>query len=204
MHAVLYIGTYDAVVQKLPVGARSGADTHHVRGGLCTVDDAEQLCIHAARAPLDNVTHLVVAYDRFMPQAQNMLLKSIEDTTHVRWYFIVARRDMLLPTIRSRLSEAAYIEERAYTDEVRDFLAMPYTKKLSFITSLYAKVAKSDEEKVATHRRAQAVVAACEARAHSNPHKYVRLAKDTLFVRKYLDQPGASPKMLLELLALSA
>lgn len=204
MHAVLYIGTYDAVTQKLPAGARSGADTHHVRGGLCTVDDAQQLCMHAARAPLDSVTHLVVAYDRFMPQAQNMLLKSIEDTSHVRWYFIVARRDMLLPTVRSRLSEAVYVEERAYTDEARDFLTMSYSKKISFITSLYAKATKTDEEKIATHRRVQAIVAACEARAHSNPQKYTRLAKDTLFVRKYLDQPGASPKMLLELLALSA
>ena len=203
MHAVLYIGTYAAVKEQLPYDAQQGEDVHHVCGGLCSVADAQQLCAHAARTPMGDTTHIVVAYDRYMPQAQNMLLKSIEDVSHVQWYFIAPRRDTLLPTVRSRLQEVMH-EERAVTGTDSDaFLAMTYPQRLSFITALYAKTTKTDEEKASTHRRAQTIVTVCEARAHSNPQKYARLAKDTLFVRKYLDQPGASGKMLLELLALS-
>ena len=204
MHAVLYIGTYDAVLPQLPEAAQKGNDVHHVRGGLCTVDDAARLCAHAARAPLQSTTHIVVAYDRYMPQAQNMLLKSLEDAVHVQWYFIAPRRDTLLPTVRSRLSEVAGVASSAVRAEAEAFLALTYQGRLAYLATRYAKAAKTDEEKAITHRLAQDIVTACEARAHCDPIKYAQLARDTRFVRTYLDQPGASGKMLLELLALSA
>lgn len=203
MHAYFYRGAYETMYALLPDEVKKGGpDVFVERGDLLTVGNALFLRNLATRTPVAGTSlHIVVAYDRLMPQAQNALLKELEETTNVIWYIIVPRRDILIPTLRSRLTEITLNDrgESMYADE--SFLTMSYVEKMSAIATLYAK-SKSDEEKINTHRSACAIVSACEQFAHEDPTARADLLRDILFARTYLDQPGASGKMLMELLAL--
>ena len=207
MHALLYIGGYDDIYPHLPDAVRSGGpDVYIERGDLLTVDAARALRARAAGKPVaGEKVHIVLAYARMMPQAQNALLKELEEARHTIWHVVVPQLDMLLPTVRSRLTHQ-YTADLA-TEEpeaVREFFSLTYPERLALIAREYEKVKKSDTEKARVHAWAVTVLGGCERRAHENPEKYRDLLHDTIFIRENIDKPGSSGKMLIELLAMSA
>lgn len=205
MHAYLYRGAYETMYALLPDEVKKGGpDIFLERGDLLTVDIALSLRARAILTPVAGARlHIVVAYDRLMPQAQNTLLKELEEPKNVIWHIIVSRRDLLIPTLRSRLTEVTHNEQGRASSRVKgDFLAMSFAERMSVIASMYAKSSKSDDEKTKTHHDARIIASACELFAHEDPIARADLLDDIIFVRTYLDQPGASGKNLLELLAL--
>lgn len=207
MHARLYIGSYEDVFPHLSEEVRAGGpDVFIERGDLFTADAARALRARAAgKAVAGEKLHIVLAYGRLMPQAQNVLLKELEESQHAVWHIVVPQRDTLLPTVRSRLTHVYTAEEvTEEPDVVREFFSMTYPERLALIAREYEKAKKSDEEKVRVHAWAVTILGGCERRAHADPRKYSDLLHDGIFVRTYIDAPGSSGKMLLELLAMSA
>lgn len=93
---------------------------------------------------------IIIAFDRMIDAAQHALLKTIEEPTEGTHFFFVGRnRDLLLPTVLSRMmtirpeqrSDTAPIDDRA-----REYLALDLYGRTEFLKDTIAAARGEDDE----------------------------------------------------------
>ncbi len=194
MHALLYEGTYEWALPLIDEVFRTeGPDVMHIVRDRLTIDDVRALTLHAHRTPLTlDVRAFVIAADEMTLEAQNALLKLLEEPPATARFFIVTpRADELLPTVRSRLIRLGHDTEESSSSLYDEFIRAPYAERLSMIADHMAK--KDDSW-------AHGLMNAFESWAHAHEDKaFLRALMD---LRSTFGSPGASKKMILEHLAL--
>jgi DNA polymerase III delta prime subunit len=157
------------------------------------IDDVRALIKEAYLMPLVGTKRVfLLAYSSFTEEAQNALLKLLEEPpTTARFYVITERADVLLPTLRSRLTVEEIKEQQPLRDIFEAFLALSPGLR---IKEIGVRAEKKDDEWLLT------LMKGFEEWAHEK--------KDRAFMRTFLDlqslyhTQGASKKMILEHLAL--
>ncbi len=211
-------------LKEIKIATVNNPDFFHITVDNFKIDDAFNL---KAMSVEKNITFakkiFVVSANNFLLEAQNTLLKMLEEPTEdTHFFFIVPDVNILLPTFVSRF----YLikSDKAREDkskEANEFIFMSESERINFIKELLA-----EPEDVPTESRgsttAQAVgkdisiesarskslkfLNSLESALHSNlqKKKFDSSCFEQIFkVREYLRQPGSSTKSLMESVALS-
>lgn len=193
-HAQLLIGSYEWACTILPETFRhETGDVRHYRGVRMGIDEVRALSYEAYLTPMSNEKRtFVIAYAQLTIEAQNALLKLLEEppkTAH--FYIIVDREELLLPTVRSRLALLAREDIHVPDTEYQTFFDSSISERLAQIAD---RMTKKDDV------WARAIIRAIEEKAYATKNMPVLTALDEL--RQFYDTQGASRKMILEHLAL--
>lgn len=136
---------------------------------------------------------IVVVSDQINIEAQNALLKVLEEPpSHTNFYFVISDHTRLLPTLRSRFQIFAESDIQNL-EIVKEFIQLPIAQRLTLVTE---KTAAKDT------LWQQSILSGIE-RLCLEKKLSKQVATEVLFVKKYISGSGASPKMLLEHLALT-
>lgn len=202
-HAQLFLGTYEAVLPHLGASfSVSDPDVVLHTVFQLKVLEARRIAEEAYRKPAYSAMRtIVVAFTRATREAQNALLKALEDPAPTtRFILIVPQVEALLPTVRSRLTIMHDASRGVTHPDGTEFIALSLRERTLRITKEFAIAKKSPEEKERVARWANNVLDAIEVAIHTK--KDVEALRDLVLVRSYWAQPGASQKMLLEHLML--
>lgn len=135
----------------------------------------------------------IIATDSILGDAQNALLKLFEEpNAHTCFYLIIPREDMLLPTLRSRLSILATENASSEYEVFSVFQKLGYSDRLACI----AERLKAEDNTWFTE-----IAAGFAQYAHTS--RNAALIQDALMLATYLPMPGSSKKMLFEHIALT-
>lgn len=186
-HAYVY---YTTSLAALPTELQQpSVDVVHLRSPQWGIAQSRELAAAASTRPVErDVRALVVQTERLTNEAQNALLKLLEDppaTTCV--HVLVPGPDRLLETVRSRLQVATTETQTAADADWQTLRAQPLATQLSEITARTKAKDTGWQHAVLTAAVADTTVPAL-----------VRQQID-----QYAAQAGASRKMLLEELVLS-
>lgn len=195
MPSLLLIGSYDWALTVIPEAYRSeGVDVLHAVGSRMGIDEVRALIKEANLTPLAAEERVfIIAYSDMTTEAQNALLKTLEEPSRTsRFYIVIEREEKLLPTLRSRL---VLLEEEIQTDSARKefetFLAASYGERLKAIGE---RATKKDDVWM------RMLFTDIERYAHDTQSRELMDAVVTF--GQYFDRPGSSRKMILEHCAL--
>lgn len=173
------------------------ADVSHLTSVRFTIDDARELSRNAGQQAFAGGNRVfVIITEEIAVEAQHALLKLLEEPPSATLFYVLLKpTSFLLPTLRSRFHEEK--DETIPLKEVNrwfeDFARASYAERLALIAE---KTKEKDTLWV------ESILTGCETVAAENPLKAQELLKAVIFVRTYIGNKGASPKMLLEELAL--
>lgn len=169
------------------------------------VDESRALTSVSSITSISGHRFIIVEANFLTREAQNALLKSLEEPLFgTFFFFLIPQQDTLLPTIRSRVvvhSVAGAIDENDIQKRAEMFLKAPIAKRMKMIKEFSAEI--SDDEK----SKADVIVflAELERLLHSNRSilDHGSLFADIAMAKKYLTDRSPSVKMILEHIALS-
>lgn len=162
-----------------------------------SIDDARELIAMAALKLVGEATFLI-AFSSTTTEAQQALLKLLEEPQPGASFVFVVPHGILLPTVRSRMMEYVFESQKQNTSEAKKFLQANGKGRSDMIAALL----KDDE---GVKERARDLVDALEAELSKGMQDPAvrRGLEDVAKVRDYLRDRSPSLKMLLEHLALS-
>ncbi len=194
-HAQLLVGSYTWACTVLPKNFQhESEDVRHCTGIRLGIDDVREIIIESYRTPLiDKKRTFVIAYSLINIEAQNALLKLLEEPPATTQFFIIIdREELLLKTVRSRLHVIAREGVKEATKESHDFLKQTLSERLEEIGK---RMLKKDE------MWARELLNAIEVKAKAD--RNLKLLQSLNTLRPFYDLPGASRKMILEHLSLN-
>lgn len=166
------------------------ADTSHLTRSSLGIEDARKLTQMSASSGWEKGRRFVILAENMTEEAQNALLKLFEDPPQdTIFYLIVPNASILLPTLRSRLILSDSAAQNQTSAAVLEFIKMNFGERLDLI----AKLAKKDSDALK-----RLVI---ELGKHGT--KDQKAKRSLLLASKYINNRGASKKMLAEELALS-
>ncbi|MBI2482362.1 MAG: hypothetical protein HYV76_02260 [Candidatus Vogelbacteria bacterium] len=166
------------------------------------IEEARELTVlQSRRAYADGKKFFVISCLTLTREAQNVLLKTLEEpTTDTHFFFIIEGNASLLPTLLSRVrvvDTGLWVNPLAHVllKSVTDFLISPVSKRLVIIENLLA-----EDEGAERKAKLGVWLALLEREFAQNltNHGSEVIAE----ARHWLSIPGSIPKLLLEELAL--
>ncbi len=194
MHAILIESTYDSALALLPETVRvPGPDIVHLQGVRMGIDEVRSLIREAYLTPFSGSERVfILAYAAFTEEAQNALLKLLEEPPRTARFFIVTERSgVLLPTLRSRLMISGDEMAQEPPPHIDTFLRLPYGERIAEIGN---RAQKKDDAWLIS------LMEAFEAYAHESHDR--TFMSTFLELKPLFHTQGASRKMILEHLSL--
>jgi len=198
-HAVLLVGSRDACLRAIPPAHKEGVDVEFITTDILSIEEARSLRVRASGLPIESdVRRFFISCRQILPPAQNALLKLFEDPPKTaRFYLILPHAGVLIETMRSRmvLGFSSLENEENSNSLVKTFLSTSYSERLALIADLHKK-----KDSI----RMRSLISSIEKdfKNFNNTDKE-KVLKDILLASRYAQTAGASPKMLLEHLAIS-
>lgn len=216
-HAYILISNFESIEEELLEFFENNLRVETIANDFFTlekynkflVDDAHKIFdLHLRKTPKDKIQVIVLNFNFITREAQNALLKMLEEPQPRTYFFIVApSRSLFLETILSRVN---LIEEkgksmscgdkailRGEKTKARDFLKMNIGERIKFITNLVKNI-KDEKE---TKQEAIDLLSNLEIELEKKKN-FVGL-KQIVKARKYMNLNGASVKILLETVTLN-
>ena len=202
-HAYLVAGRSEDIDTVLELLKKEGVDTEknpdlYIRQyGQFAIDDARQLIERAALRAIGERRVFVLCIDSINADAQNALLKTLEEPPGgTLFFFLHPAPDTLLPTIRSRAQMLSLPSRsaRAPLIDVATFLKATPAKRLDMLEPLLEK----DQAEHRDFGEILAFLSALEKHLQKSPHGLHALYR----ARRYITDRGALVKPLLEQMAL--
>ncbi len=209
-HAYIYEGSQDSL-ESLVTSARkefnfegdNNPDLHVLPFEKFLIDDAHELTRQSQLKSVSGRSLFIIGAASINTQAQQALLKLLEEPQQGVTFVLLVPHGILLPTLRSRLmvypENLNFGGQNGLARQSLDFLAAPYKTRSAQIAALL-----KDEEN--TKERVRSFVNALEAELYArltkSHTKEIRMGlEDIAKVRDYLADQSPSLKMLLEHLA---
>jgi DNA polymerase III, delta subunit len=196
-HAVLLKNSQLALPEALALyGNTDDFEITEITTDTFGIDEARRLILTAAIRPAEKSQRLlVVSFTAITLEAQQALLKVLEEPPASSAFFFLLRSDIpLLPTLASRFS-TMQAESMPVSGEV--FIAFQQVSPAERITLIASKLAKKDTQWVG------AIRTGIGAYLRKADVSVVPEAAALVYVHDHLTTRGASNKMLLEELALT-
>lgn len=194
-HAELYIASSLPDAGLEPLYLKQSADIVHVLSDAFGIDDARSLTKQAYIRPVEQACRTcVVVFKTATTEAQNALLKLLEDPpATTRFIVIASRKEVLIPTLQSRLQlRSVSVSSGTESIAFSKFQEASYKERLAQIAA-YAKT-----KDTLWLQDLQAGLLDYAAGVED-----ITTARVLVLVDQNLNRRGASNKMLLEELALS-
>lgn len=198
-HAVLYVGEREQTNSQLEslfvgmgVEMMANPDVFVLEQEIFTVDDARSLSERAIEKAFVDKKFFIIKAEKFTNEAQNALLKTLEDPVADTHFVILARdKNIFLPTLLSRLS-VTILGGELDESNVRKFLKKGLKQRVD-----YAK--KFADEATAGSLAQFLDSMLVELREEGVDMKII---KKVLNLRRFASDTGAMPRLMLEHLAL--
>lgn len=194
-HALITDRSVDEISAQLVaegVAIAGNPDVMVTRYSELSVDDARRISQFASLKAVGAGKYLVIAFDRAGTEAQNALLKVVEDAPgNSHFFFSTPFPGALLPTLRSRsVVESRHSAQNLESENMaRAFLTLTYAERLTQVEKLVTQAQKSGDKSV------------LKSLVHALVH--VAPSRDTLDAARYIEQNGSSPKLILSHLAVT-
>ncbi len=199
-HAFVFEGGRDACLQKIfslveekiGISAHHNPDVHVYTYDRFLTKDLEELEECLSQKPFGKEQVFILAFESVVREAQNKLLKHIEEPVACTTiFFIVPSCSVLLDTVRSRMEYGGrFIGTLLYEKEARVFLQGSMKER----DAILAPILKEKDRARASHFLDAVEVVLKEGGVQKNASALKELA----FVRFYLRDTASSVKMLLE------
>ena len=195
------------------IRTHGNADFFNGRFTSFTIDDAREVkAMHSTRPVIEDGKKIfILQMDSITVEAQNALLKLLEEPAEYAVFFIIIPSShLLIPTVKSRLqlieSEGTHDvaisdADKELADEAAKFLSANAAKRLEIIKKLMDDITKEKK----TKKNAIDFLNAIQSTVYAE--RGVKSGKSTLesieTARKYMNDRSPSMKMLLEYVALN-
>ena len=184
----------------LQVPTMANPDFYVVYHKVLTIAHSRELARAASRKPVSGTKkYIVVGFSDTTSEAQNALLKTLEEPTASTHFFVVVPTfSILLPTVRSRIEEI-----KASASEIDDQLAHEFMKASpAGRMKVIAKIIEegSQDRAIAFVTGIEQLVRKKERITKISPDG-IELLKELQKVRNHMRDRGGSLKMLLEHIA---
>ncbi len=154
---------------------------------LITVVSQKSFALHGGRT-------VFVRAETIRVEAQNALLKILEDPPHnTQFFFQIKQQHSLLPTLLSRFNKSTSKPHAVDTKAASDFITLSLPERLALVLK------KTTEKDTVWYGELLSGLEALCLENQISPDT----GKTVLFIQKHIANPGSSPKMLFEHLALS-
>lgn len=196
-HAYLLIASPEVGIaharEQYGIGADAHPDVHVLTFAMFGIDEARMIKEWAYQRPVAAEKRtFIVACDDLTHETQNALLKLFEEPPQTSVFsLIISREEKILPTLRSRF-EVVRLEGQTERGESSRFLALSYGARLE---EVLARTKAKDLE------WQQALLKGLEK--HFSDAGNTKVARMIMEVEEKIGARGASPKMLLEHIALA-
>lgn len=195
-HARLYLAANFREIDLLQPLLQQSVDVEHFITDSFSIADARRLQNRAELRPVERLTRdFVIHFSSITSEAQNALLKLLEEPPATTvFHIIVARESILLPTVRSRLflmnqGPSAEVSE---SPAFENFCALTLGERMA---EIQVRTKAKDN-----HWIEELLRGAEQAALSADRNK--KLLETLLFIRQHVGARGSSPKLLLEELAL--
>ncbi len=197
-HAELGAVEVLSVLEKRGIETRGNPDFYRAHFSELGVDESRKVAEFASLKPIGEKKYVLISWSRATAEAQNALLKNLEDARSTAFFISVDSSGHALPTIRSRCvllsAEASMPEED--TEEAKTFLADSFEGRLSKVEKMTTAITKTQDR-----APARAFVRALIVRLKNDAS--ASALRDLLDADRYLRLQGSSAKSILSHLAVS-
>lgn len=204
-HAQLIIGSYDDVIPELEKqlekqGVKSSGNPDFWKSHFDSfgIDDARKLSNLQLRKSFSGEKKIfILGWRQATIEAQNALLKVFEEPTQGVHFFVITQQEqLLLPTLRSRLTKLVVdIENTKSTKEARDFLKSGSADRIKQVQTII-----TDGDKVHALQLLNDLEVVC---ANSKAGMQKDIGELLISARRNLATRSPSLKLILEHLALA-
>lgn len=154
------------------------------------IEEARALNLANLRKAFGERKIFFIVAERLTLQAQNALLKTFEDPhPHTHFFLTVREKELVIPTLRSRMETLSVLGAGLPAKEAEQFLALTLTKRLDF-----ARKFADQEWDLSTFLDHLLII----LRRQNLGEKVAKVYKQRLVS----DQPSASSRLILEHLSL--
>ncbi|HBB43841.1 MAG: polymerase III subunit gamma and tau protein [Parcubacteria group bacterium GW2011_GWA1_44_13] len=214
-HAHVIVGAYDtvspalvsALARHLNIETKGNPDLMERFYETLGIDEARELKDAQTRAGFDGARKIfVIGAESFTHQAQNALLKTFEEPTAGTHFFIILpRAEMLLPTLRSRVLVVS--GNIANTDDSKELAEKFLDATLEGRFVIAKKMAEKKAGETVDREQFRGMLDHIERilytrTAGKRDDATANIFREIFQAKTYLSNPGSSPKMLLEHIAL--
>jgi len=216
-HAYLIEGMRDMIISELfeffknlNVKTSGNPDFCHITIDNFKMDEALNLrAMSAGKSFSSGKKIFLVCVNNFSLDAQNVLLKMFEEPIeNTHFFLVVPDVNALLKTVVSRFYLIKQENQNTEEEQVKNFLNMSLQNRLDFIKEFLPKKEEDNEDSPqleSNRSKALKFLNEIETVLHSNMSKRhfdISFFEHFFKVRKFLRMPGASPKTLMESVAL--
>lgn len=199
-----------ALFKEMGIATEANADYHMYEYDAFLIDDAHHLrreqSLHAAAGARKI---FIVAFNTILSEAQNALLKTLEEPTAGTHFFFVTRTGaILLPTVRSRMqvirSQPSFASHQLSENQGEKFLNASLPERMKMIEPLTK--AKTDEKPKAKEDARiflESIERALYEKFSRVPLGNSQALEDVITAKRYLSDRAPSLKLLFEHLALT-
>jgi hypothetical protein len=153
--------------------------------------------LHLKKTPKDDLQVFVIAFNFITREAQNAILKMLEEPKDRTVFFIVApSKSLFLETIISRVSVYEFATSNIEST-AKEFLNKKVGDRIKFITGFVKDIREEKKSK----QDAIDLLSGLEVEIEKT--KNYKALKEIIETRQYMNLNGASVKILLENIALS-
>lgn len=190
-----------AVLEARGVKTKGNPDVLALSFPELLVDNVRDLLLpFASLKPLGEHKYLVVSFARANDQAQNALLKAVEESLgHTVFFFCIDAAGHLLPTLRSRciVVESGKRKGESENEEAEEFLKESYEKRLARVEKMAGHVSKT-QDRAPVRVFVTGLLSLMHGRGAGT-----KTLRDLLDASRYLRLQGSSVKSILGHLAVS-
>ncbi|MFA6554255.1 MAG: hypothetical protein WCS89_01985 [Candidatus Paceibacterota bacterium] len=181
-----------------------------------TIDDARELKLAHEMRPIQNEGKkiFIITADNINVEAQNALLKLLEEPAeYAHFFLIIPGSHLLLPTVKSRLSFVEMIQGKGgksggnsgndseVTADAKKFVSLNPAKRLEMVKNLLDEITKEKKTKQHAINFLNAIQEEVYKKKGVAGNLESLIATET--ARKYVSDRSPSLKMLLEYVALN-
>jgi len=156
------------------------------------IDESRDLKARAESKAFGEKKIFIIASTSITPEAQNALLKLFEEPAPNTHFFILAKRNQLLPTLLSRLVTIDLQSKNKISKEAKEFLGSDIPQRLRFIKS------KIEDEDFILSDFLEELIESIRKKDH-----VAKEIKDIFNLSRFASDPAKNTRMILEHLALT-
>ncbi len=164
------------------------------------VYDARAIASFASLKAISEAKYIIVSFGRATTEAQNALLKVVEESPgNSIFFFCVDSAGHLLPTLRSRCItlDTGNRKPETGSEEAKEFLKESYADRLKRVEKIVQRITRTQERAPVRAFVRELISIAHEENANA------KTLRDLLDADRYLRLQGSSPKSVLGHLAVT-
>lgn len=189
------------------ISVKANPDFHESFYENFVIDDARKLKeLHGIRPVQENRKKIfIISMNGITIEAQNALLKLLEEPADYAYFFlIIPSAHLLIPTVKSRLSEIEISiseNKRSTSEDGNNFLKLSIAKRLDVIKKLTEEISKEKKTKQDAINFLNEIEQALYSKGITSDT--LKSLETLSMSRKYINDRAPSLKILLESVALS-